>query len=124
MSRKIIKIVSILVLVLYLLMIFNCSFAVTVTKFSGKENIDQSDEGKAIAKITSSVLRVIRDAGIAIALVILTVISIKYLLAAPGERADIKQNIITYVIGAMVFLGASGIVSILYNFSTEATKAG
>lgn len=57
-------------------------------------------------------------AGVGISITILTVISIKYMLASPGDRADIKKNAVPFVIGAVVLFGASGILGILADFAS------
>lgn len=69
------------------------------------------------------VLDVVRMVGIGIALIILIMIGIKVMLASPSERANIKQYAINYLIGACILIGASGILTIIKNF-TDATVVG
>lgn len=52
-----------------------------------------------------------------IAVVVLLVISMKYMLSAPGDRADIKKHAVHYVIGATILFGASGILGIIGKFA-------
>jgi signal peptidase I len=53
---------------------------------------------------------------IGIALIVLTVIGIKYMVSSAGDRADIKKNAIPYLIGAVVMLSAAGIIDIIQKF--------
>lgn len=80
----------------------------------------KSDKGKsAITNILSASLQVIRIAGSGIAIIIIIVIGIKYAIASAGERADIKKYAITYVIGALILFGASGILGIIKQIIDE-----
>ena len=47
----------------------------------------------------------------------ITVLAMKYMLAAPSEKADIKKHAIPYVVGAIIMFSVSGILSILQNFA-------
>ena len=64
-------------------------------------------------KIIGAVLDALRIAGAAIAIIILLVIASKYIVASAGDRADIKRYAVNYVIGAIVFFAASGILTII-----------
>ncbi len=92
-------------------------------KFPGMDMSDidskANDAGTKIQTTFGIVLEVVRVACVGIALVLLTVVGAKYMLASPNERADIKQSLIVYVIGAVVMFGASSIVGIVRDF-TEA----
>ena len=52
---------------------------------------------------------------VSIAIVILLVISMKYMMSAPGDRADIKKHAIHYVISAVILFGVTGILTIISN---------
>ena len=71
------------------------------------ENLTNNTLGTAI-----SIARIV---GVVIAIVILTVIGCRYMIAAPGDRADIKKHAIPFVIGAVVLFGATGILDIIVN---------
>lgn len=60
-----------------------------------------------------AILSVIRIVGTGVALIIIMTIAIKYMSAAPGERAEIKKSSIQYVVGALILFGSSNILSIL-----------
>ena len=61
-------------------------------------------------------MNVARIIGVGVALVVLMVIACKYMIASAGDRADIKKNAIPYVVGAVVLVAASGIISVLQKF--------
>lgn len=58
-------------------------------------------------------IRIAKVIGIGISVIIIMVIACKYMLAAPGDRADIKKNAVPFVIGAIVLFGASNLLDIL-----------
>ncbi len=71
---------------------------------------------KATRQIVGGILAAIRSGTLTSAIIILLVIGMKYMLAAPGDRAGIKKYSIKYVIGALILFGASGIVTIMKGF--------
>ncbi len=53
--------------------------------------------------------------GYAIAIGMIVFIGVKYMMAAAGERADMKGALIKYVIGALLIAGATTIASWIFN---------
>lgn len=114
-NRKNIKLIYIFLLIIFFITILQLDVF-------GEGNFDISYDsteelpGK-INNLTNNVLTtaisVMRIVGIGIAIIIITVIAMKYMIAAPGDRADIKKNAIPFVIGAFVLFGASGIIGII-----------
>lgn len=84
--------------------------------FSGSADAEGS---VAIKKILSGVLSVVRNVGAVIAVVMLMTIGAKYIIASAGDRADIKKYAMNYVIGALILLGATGILSIIQKLVEE-----
>jgi hypothetical protein len=48
----------------------------------------------------------------------LVVLAIKYMSAAPGDKAEIKKHAVVYVTGAIVLFGSAGILSIIEQFAS------
>ncbi len=57
--------------------------------------------------------------GTGLAVIGLIILGIKYVYSAPNERADVKKYAIVYVVGAVLFFGAIGIVELLKGFGLE-----
>lgn len=66
-----------------------------------------------VQKIVGTVLDVVRIIGAAVALIILMWIGAKFMMAAPSERANIKQYSMNYITGAIILMGASAILGIV-----------
>ena len=121
MNRNIIKICSIILLSIMVL-----SFAVTPvfaslddpSKITPKENEVQ----KKASSVGSIVLGVAQVVGVAMAIIMLLVLAIKYLSAAPNDKAEIKKHAVVYVVGAVIMFGASGILGIISEFAYNNIK--
>ena len=70
----------------------------------------------------AAAIHIVRIVGIGISVIILMVIACKYMLAAPGDRADIKKHAVPFVIGAVVLFGASNLLQILIDIGNEFGK--
>lgn len=69
-----------------------------------------------------SVLGIVQVVAISLAVIMLIVLGVKYVSAAPAEKADIKQSAMIYVVGAILMFGASGIIQIIKKFAGAAIK--
>ena len=82
------------------------------------ENVTQAaNVTKLVNNTAITAISVARIVGVTIAIVILLVIAMKYMISAPGDRADIKKHAIHYVIGAFILFAVTGILSILDTFA-------
>ena len=117
------KLLSILLIIFYVISIItNFSLAAYTVPFDGKIAGEAQGVKTNIEQVLSAILEAVRIAGIAIALIILIVIGIKIMMAAPGERANIKQYAMNYVIGAFIMVVAVGILTIVKEFADKAIK--
>lgn len=72
---------------------------------------DGTDSG--VASAINNVIGLFQFAGTGIAVFVVTVLGIKYMLAAPSEKADVKKNIMPIIIGCILLFGAVNIVAII-----------
>lgn len=78
-----------------------------------KDYEDKTNTSETVNNVTATVITTIRIVGVCIAIVILLVLAMKYMTAAPGDKADIKKSAIQYVVGAIVLFGVVGILTII-----------
>ena len=90
--------------------------------FTGETGSEKAQE--ITTKAAGSIIVIVRAATSAIAVVMLLIIAARYMISAPGERADIKKHAIPYVIGAIILFGASGILTIIGNLSDNINPQG
>ena len=102
-----------LVLIILFLSMNNIVFADNFD-FSGFEGqVADTALSEPVQSVLGAVLSVVRIIGTGIAIIILAYIGMKYMMAAPGDRADFKKGAIQYVVGAIVVFGASNILAFL-----------
>lgn len=73
----------------------------------------------ALDGIVGGILGIVQVLGYAFGIGMLLYIGIKYTMASANEKADLKKGSISYVIGAVIILGASTIFSILGTLATQ-----
>lgn len=74
-------------------------------------NAGSSENLKAKAE---KVLGIIQTVGIVISVIMLMVIGMKYILSSVEERADYKQTLMPYLIGAVLVFAGTTIPQIIY----------
>ena len=97
---------------------FNSEQAFNVERFK-KNAKDNSGAAKAASNVLGSALIVVQVIGVGVAVIMLVVLAIKYISAAPGDTAEIKKHAVVYVVGAIVLFAASGILSLIRRFAVE-----
>lgn len=129
MNKKVLKAISILVLAALILFTFAMpTFAAKVADPLDPTQIkanDTTDATFAISKIAGAILSMVQMVAISVAVIMLIVLAIKYISAAPNDKAEIKKHAVVYIIGAVVLFSASGIIAIIKQFAgniTDATK--
>lgn len=118
MKNRLLKIAIILVTIMVTLSNL-ISFATVNIKDTFNGNIDPN-LGKtktATRQILGMILDITRTIGIGVALIILTYIGIKFMLASPSERANIKQYSMNFVIGAFILVGGAGVLTVVKEFA-------
>lgn len=96
----------------------NASYSDTMGTLINQDYSDSTGTTSNVTNITATVITSIRVVGICVAIVMLLSVAMKYMVAAPGEKADIKKSSIQYVVGAIVLFGVVGILTIISNFAT------
>lgn len=81
---------------------------------------DSNGAVTSVKSVAGSIITVAKIICAGVAIIMITVIAMKYMLAAPSEKADIKKHAVVYVVGAVVMFAATGILQIIQNFATTA----
>lgn len=71
----------------------------------------------AIRSSGNTILGIIQLVGNAFAIGTMMMIGIKYMLAAPEEKASLKQRIFPYMIGAILIFGAVNVLKIVADYA-------
>ena len=66
-----------------------------------------------LTNTASNVLGLMQMVGTGIALIVITLLGIKYMLASPAEKADVKKQIFPIIIGCILLFGAVNLVALV-----------
>ena len=122
MTKKMMKVVAILLAAVLVVALATSAFAdVDLSTFDGAE--DSSGAKDSVTKIIGALINIIQVIGTGVAIIMLIVLAIKYISAAPGDKADIKKHAVVYVVGAIVLFAATGILQIIKNFSSNVSAS-
>lgn len=126
MNRKVMKVVSILLTVFMVVTMLSTSVfaakavvgndSLSVSQFAIKDN---SGAASSMQNIIGAIISIVQVIGTGVAIIMLIVMAIKYISAAPSEKAEIKKSATIYIVGAIVLFAASGILGIVKNFATN-----
>lgn len=111
--KKIIVFFVVLILITSVSVISNASY---LDRFSSDTSSIAFD--KTTTTLGKS-LQIIQIIALAVAIIMLMVIAIKYMFSSVSERAEMKKYAIVYVIGAFIMFGASGILEIIKDFAVN-----
>lgn len=115
MKNKTLKIIAVLFIAIALI-----TLSTTIVRATtGFEPIEPKPAGTAGEKVTNTagqILTIVRIVGMAVAVIMLTILGIKYVAASPNEKADYKKGMTVYVVGAVLLFGASALLSVIQKF--------
>ena len=114
------KLIKVLFLVIILLIIMTqLSFALDTSKYT---NIYKEPEGgETLISKGGKILGIVQSVGTSISVIMLTIIGIIYVTSSPDKKAELKQRLIIFTIGAILLFAASNIMSIVAGFARESS---
>ena len=86
--------------------------------YKGYQPSSPTDYNSA-TKIAGNILAVIRNIGVVVALVALSIIGIKYMIGSVEEKAQYKKSMIPFVIGLILVAAGTTLVKIIYDIATS-----
>lgn len=122
MKKSIEIIVKILIIALSIVLISTVVLAddlLDPSKITGTST-DASNSVTSIANIVFGIIQVI---ALAVAVIMLTILGIKYVSASPEGKADIKKSATIYIVGAVLLFGTTGILQLIKSFANSLSKA-
>ena len=115
-TKKISKIVSVLMIVAMLAMATTVVFAQstdprTITPVQGTGT-------GSVKSLGQQILGIVQLVGSIAAVVVLVVLGIKYMMGSAEEKAEYKKTLLPYIIGAVMVFAASSIAGVIFNFAS------
>ena len=117
MKKTVFIFVCILIMILFVGLV--SAYASDVEGIIGSMNGTSkiATDGNRIRTTLNNVIGLIQIAGTGISVVMVTMLGIKYILASPSEKADVKKQIAPMLIGCVLVFGAVNLVAIVADFS-------
>lgn len=113
---KVEKILTVLIIALLIATISTVASAHTIIS-PGDLQSNPSNASSAIEDIVGDILGVAQVIGVAVAVIMLIVLAIKYLSASPEGKAEIKKSAMIYIVGAILLFGGVFLLNIIQSFS-------
>ena len=114
MKKHIISIVTILLISIILSMLLYNIQAVGLDKL-GDGSGYEPHTSDAVLPIGQVIIGIVRAIGTAIALLMLTIIGVKYIMGSVEEKATYKQTMMPYLIGAILIFSGAQVTQIIYD---------
>ena len=109
MSKKTLKIITIIATIVTM---------VCITSFSFAKPLDLNTEAsKDFDDVGKKIIGALKGIGTIVAVAILIVIGIKYMMGSAEEKAEYKKVMIPYLIGAVLIFAAPYVADAIYTFS-------
>jgi len=114
-KKNYMKIVFILILVVLITGICTNSFA----SLGNMKPKVESEGITEMLKIGGVIVGTIQVIAVAIAVVMLVVIGVRYVTASPTEKADVKKTMLIYVAGALLLFAGSGLLGLIQSLADD-----
>lgn len=111
-----------------ILLLICCMFLFSLSGVYGQGTINPNDytpptltvedAQTAIDKV-KPIIEYISGIGIAVSVITLVVLGIKYMVGSVEEKAEYKKSMIPYIVGAFFVFGISTVVTIIMQFTNE-----
>lgn len=120
MNTKTLKILTIIAtIILTAIMGVTTVYGFTPSDIKADGNVSSTTE---LQSIGGKLLGVLQAVGVILAVIILTVIGIKYMMGSAEEKAEYKKTMMPYIIGAIIVFAAPTIANLIYKFGTDIAK--
>ncbi len=82
-----------------------------------KERTDNTETSGSVSNIITTIVVAVKLIAVAVAIIMLLAVAMKYMVSAPGEKAEIKKSAVVYIVGAIILFAVSGILTLIQQFS-------
>ena len=114
MKNKTLKIMTIVILTIISLLLITSN--VLAAGLNAVITPQASNAATNVTNIAGQVLNIVQIVGVAVAIIMLTILGIRYVSLSPNEKAEYKKGLTIYVIGAVLLFGASMLIGVIRNF--------
>lgn len=120
---KKIKNIVCLLLILLLILTTYVSHAETMDPIEAMKGMSEDSVDSSVTTSIGPVINVaiglIQMIGTGLSLVMVSILGIKYMMAAPNDKAEVKKQIAPMVVGCVILFTSVSIIQIIANFTAE-----
>ena len=113
-SKKMVKIISTILMVIMIISIAVNSFALEPSGIT-----PETPEEEQITNVGNRIVGILQTVGVVLSVVVLIVLGIKYMMGRAEEKAEYKKTMIPYIVGAALIFAASAFAQVIYGFFTD-----
>lgn len=121
MRKKTFKILTIILILLYIITFATNVYCGEIDPTKVVENVE-SNKGTGVDTlyiIGNTILGIIQYIGVGVAIIATFIFGMKYMYSAPGEKAEIKKKLIPYIIGGVLVFGSVQLVKLVETFAKD-----
>lgn len=124
-EKNIVRILMILIMSIFVVSISLEVFATqsAIDAMGNMAGATIEDESGKIGNILNSVIGIIQIAGTGISMIMVSLLGIKYIMAAPSDKADVKKQIAPLVIGAVILFASVNLVGIIADVANSTLES-
>lgn len=101
------------ILLIFIIIIFMLSNVVLADPISAMEGYNSGSGNSTLSNVGSKLYGIILVVGSAVAFITIAILGIKFMTTTPDKKAEIKKNLIGFVIGVLILLCTLTILRIL-----------
>lgn len=95
------------------LSVYSVGTSDAISAMNKMQGSDVKDDTGVLKPMLNSVIGLIQVAGTGVAMIMVTIFGIKYIVAAPNDKADVKKQIAPMVIGAIILFASVNLVALV-----------
>ena len=112
MKNKVIKISVVLIAILLIVLVTTVDASAMIGQIEDNINMNTS-AAKSATSFGQKIIGAIQVIGVGIAVIMLLYIAIKYMIAAPSEKAEYKKTAISFSIGAVILFASTALLEVI-----------
>lgn len=119
--KTVTKIITILLIIATILGAVNMVFANDINIPNGSNG---GYSGTGLDTTTSNIIGIVQFICYAAAVILLVILGVKWIMAAPDQKADLKKSAVIYVVGAVLVFAAGAILQVIRSVANNTVKNG
>lgn len=115
--KKVVKISSMILIIAITALVFSNN-VMAVNGVLDNLQANYSTDAGGLTGVGQTIISYISIAAIVIAVIVLTILGVKYMIGSASEKAEYKKTMIPYLVGAVLVFGAGAIAQVIVNITS------